>query len=511
MLRSVRTVTLLGVAVQFAAFARTAIIAASLGASLDVDAYNIGLIAPTFVSTVIGSWVQVSFVGRYTSLVTLGDERLAAAYRTRMLAIVLTLAAIFASLCFLLPQTILALFMPGIAPGLLATSVDALQVAGWTMLPIILADFIGLILNCHGRFLAAAMAPLFNALVSVAALLLWPTSGLSSLVWTLLLGSVAQLLVVSAALLQLKLRYPIDTRAAKGEVRRTLVLALPLLPAVMLSNAMAPMIQFRAAELGEGAVAVFGYAMRLHWALMQVLVMGLGTVLLPHFAALVSRNEKDEIVSLLRRLARVGMLVTLCLSAVIILMGNAIVDTLLGRGAFDSALGIQVAQIWAVLSLSLFPFAFGTFIAKLGQAMRQVSIILATSVASFLATLIMTKVGGFAHDLVVICIAPTAAVTAATCIWLIWLNRKFYARPVLADIAAAALRSIVVLVIPVFLDIGLRPLLGDLPGMIALGLRGIAFVAVVGALLWGLGWQRWFLAAQFARSERLPATASAAE
>ena len=83
MLGSTRTVVLFGIAVQIAAFMRTAIIAATLGASLDVDAYNLGLIAPSFISTVIGSWLQLSFIGRYTSLVTTGETRLAAAYRGR--------------------------------------------------------------------------------------------------------------------------------------------------------------------------------------------------------------------------------------------------------------------------------------------------------------------------------------------------------------------------------------------------------------------------------------------
>lgn len=63
MLRSTRTVMLLGIAVQIAAFLRTAIVAATLGTSLDVDAYNLGLIAPSFISTVIGSWLQMSFIG----------------------------------------------------------------------------------------------------------------------------------------------------------------------------------------------------------------------------------------------------------------------------------------------------------------------------------------------------------------------------------------------------------------------------------------------------------------
>ena len=58
MLRSTRVVVLLGVAVQIVAFLRTAIIAATLGTSPDVDAYNLGLIAPGFISTVVGAWLQ---------------------------------------------------------------------------------------------------------------------------------------------------------------------------------------------------------------------------------------------------------------------------------------------------------------------------------------------------------------------------------------------------------------------------------------------------------------------
>jgi peptidoglycan biosynthesis protein MviN/MurJ (putative lipid II flippase) len=90
---------------------------------------------------------------------------------------------------------------------------------------------------------------------------------LSALVWTLLLGSLAQCLVVMTALLRMRLSFPVETSVAKGEVRTTLMLALPLLPAMMLSNSIAAIIQFRAAQLGEGAVAIYGYVSRLDGAL----------------------------------------------------------------------------------------------------------------------------------------------------------------------------------------------------------------------------------------------------
>lgn len=209
MLRSTRTVILLSVAVQIAAFLRTAIIAATLGTSPDVDAYNLGLIAPSFISTVIGSWLQMSFIGRYTSLVTTGEDGLAAAYRGRMLVLVLCLALAFAGLCFLLPERIMALFMPPGQTAMIASAAAALKLSGLILVPIIFGDFIALILNSHGRFFAAALAPLINALVSVLGLSLWPSLDLSALVWTLLLGSLAQCFVVIAALLRMRLSFPL--------------------------------------------------------------------------------------------------------------------------------------------------------------------------------------------------------------------------------------------------------------------------------------------------------------
>jgi len=229
MLRSTRTVLLLGIAVQVAAFLRTAIIAAALGASPDVDAYNLGLIAPSFISTVTGSWLQMSFTGRYTSLVARGEKALAAAYRSRMLALVLGFALVFAGLCFVFPGRIMALFIPASKTATIASAAAALRLSGIILIPIISGDFIALILNSHGRFFAAALAPLFNALVSVLGLSLWPTVDLSALVWTLLMGSLAQCLVVLTALLRTRLGFPIETRTARAEVRTTLMLALPLL------------------------------------------------------------------------------------------------------------------------------------------------------------------------------------------------------------------------------------------------------------------------------------------
>lgn len=494
MLGSTRTVVLFGIAVQIAAFMRTAIIAATLGASLDVDAYNLGLIAPSFISTVIGSWLQLSFIGRYTSLVTTGETRLAAAYRGRMLILMLGLALAFASLCFLLPGHIMALFLPNGQPATVAAATAALRLSGLILVPIILGDFIALILNSHGRFFAAALAPLVNALVSVLGLLLWPSTDLSALVWTLLLGSLAQCLAVAMALKGMRLTFPVRTSAAKAEVRTTLMLALPLLPAMMLANSAAAIIQFRAAELGEGAVAIYGYASRLHGALAQILVIGLSTVLLPHFAALWSRGENAEVIILFRRLARCTILVVAYVMVGIFLMGETATRMLFERGVFDAQHAQQVSWLWGLLSLSLFPAAFGTFIAKFCQAVRGAGSILVSGTISFAVCWIVTWYGASLGSLSIVSAAVVASAVVVTCFWLAWLARRIPVVPILNDIGIASLRIGAILIPAVAVERWSSLYTSGWSSTPELLVRGSLYSITVLALLIATRSDRWFLA-----------------
>jgi putative peptidoglycan lipid II flippase len=494
MLRSTRTVLLLGVAVQIAAFVRTAIIAAALGASPDVDAYNLGLVAPSFISTVIASWLQMSFIGRYTSLVTTGEADLAAAYRGRMLVLVLGCALIFMGLCFLLPRQIMAMFMPNSQTATKALAAAALRLSGLILVPVIMSDFIALILNSHGRFFAAALAPLINASVSVLGVWLWSSLNLSVLVWTLLLGTVAQCVVVIVALLRMGLSFPVETSLAKVEVRTTLALALPLVPAMMLGNSASAIIQLRAAEIGEGAVAIFGYASRFHLALAQVLVIGLSTVLLPHFAALWSRGEKAEIIILFRRLARCTILVVAYLTLGIYLMGETTVRILLERGAFDAQHTQQVSWLWVVLSMSLFPFAFGTFIAKFCQAVRGAGSILVSGVISFATTLFVTWYGASVGSLSIVTGAVVASPVLVTCFWLFWLSRRLEIRPILKDIGIALFRMGLILVPAVAVERWSNLHTNGLSDTLGLLVRGSLYSLIVLLLLIVTRSHLWFLA-----------------
>jgi putative peptidoglycan lipid II flippase len=494
MRRSTQIVVLLGIAVQIAAFLRTTIIAAALGTSPIVDAYNLGLIAPTFISAVIGSWLQLSFIGRYVSLITANEAVLAAAYRSRMLKLVLSCALFFAVLCFSAPELLMALFIPADQSAMIVASAAALKLAGLVLIPVIVGDYLALVLNCHGHFFAAALAPLINALASVLGMWLWPSLDLMALVWTLLIGSLCQILVIIAALAAMPLKFTFKTDAASGEVRTAMVLGLPLLPAMMLGNATAAIIQFRAAQVGEGVVATYGYASRLHGALAQVLIIGLSTVLLPHFAALWSRGDKAGITMLFRRLARCTILVVAYATVGIFLMGETATEILFQRGAFSAQQTLEVSWLWALLSLSLFPQAFGTFIAKFCQAVRDARSLLATGIISFVTAWIVTWFGASVANMDIVISAVAVSFLATCCYWIFWLSKRVEIMPIMLDIAMAILRIGLILIPAVGIERWCSLYTNGLPDMLALVIRGLLFSLATVSVLLATRSHRWFLA-----------------
>jgi putative peptidoglycan lipid II flippase len=485
--RSARTVILLAIAVQFVAFLRTAIIAASFGASHVVDAYYLGTVAPSFISTVLVGCLQVSFLGRYAGLLANGDTDSAHAYRSGVLLFVIAISVLATLLCVGWPDVIFSVFLPGnTGAGALGGAI-ALSGIAYSLVPMVGADFLGLVMNAHGRFFAAALAPVINAAVSVVALLLWPTIDMSALVWTLVLGSCVQLIIIAIGVWRAGIIFSYRHGFARFEVWKTLGISLPVFPAIMLSNSANAILQFRTAELGEGGVAILNYALKLHFAISQILVVGFGTVLLPHFGSLWALGRHKEIAAVLRRLSHAGIVVSAFLFFGVATLGAPAVSVLFRRGQFDDALSAHVADIWLVLTLSVFPFALGTFIAKLAQAARRSTLILISSVISFCVTWIVATIGAKSGSLAIVALSFAVTFAATTTFWLFWLVRINPGAKMIVPETIKGLLVALLLIAPLaVLDVYVKRLTSGWPTFADVAFRGLGYTILFCGMAYAL-------------------------
>lgn len=452
MLAAISVVTVLGLLVQVVSVLRMVLIADAFGLSIEVDAYNLGLILPTLTALVMGSWIQTGYLGRYTALLTSGESSLAVEYRSSVLIWILLLLLPIVVTSAFFSLEIMSLLVPDSQAQ--ASSV-ALQGLCLTIVPIVIADFMGMTLNGHRRFFLAASAPLANVAVSVLALNFWPTQEIQALVWSLVLGACAQLLIVCPCYFKLGFRVRGKQARVRAELITTFLVSLPIIPAVFLSNSTLALIQLHAARLGEGVVALMGYATRLNMSLGQVLVVGVGTVLLPHFAALITRGDASAIVVLFRRLTRAGVFVGVLTLTGVFLFGEDGIRILLARGEFTIDSGREVAHIWVLLSFSIFPFLLGTFVAKYFQAKRQPWKILVSGMIAFMTTWVVCSTGVQMNSVELIAAGPVVSFSSVLTFWLYSLRDLYSPRTVAADVLNSMWRALVVMGPAVAIDLSL--------------------------------------------------------
>lgn len=492
MLGKAGIVSLFAILSQLVAFIRTAIMAFLFGASSVVDAYNLALVVPVLLSGVVGGWLQAGFVGRYMTL-RQHNEADAVHFSIAIGRMVLVIVAVLALAIFTFREPLASMLVPPASLGTRQLTEAALSVVAWSLVPTVLADFLGLILNCHGRFLAAATAPVVNAMVAAVALWLWPHHDLEALVQTLLLGWLAQMIVLAVAYKNAGLKFVARCPDMSDEIRTTLRLALPILPAVLFSNGTTVVIQLACSRLGEGAVAVYGYASRLHGALSQIMIVGIGTVLLPHLAGMLARQQRSQIGLLFQRLGRATMLGYAFILAGVFLLGDATILTILGRGKFDAALASAVADVWTILTVSLLPFAFATFLAKLFQAMQQPVLLSWSSLIAIVVTALVCYVGGNIDSLAVLVAAPLFAQLTVLGFFLACFRREFGPIASFADVFTAFARCALLVLPSMAVDVALNHLVSEHTSAWFLLLRVVLFIGIFLFAARVNRFQRWIL------------------
>ncbi len=389
MLRAARTVVVFGIVLQAAGVAKLLVVANYFGTGPRLDAYYLGLVIPTFAAAVLTGMLQTSFVPLYIRARSRAEDEVArnlASFALTWSALALGIVALAATLTRGAAMILLA------SDTSMQTRVE-LQAA---FLPLLwmapltsMADCGAMLLNAEGRFAAAASAPLLNIVVGTLVLATSRNLGIYALVWSLLAGLTAQLVVVLLALrrakipLRLRVKFPFSIRGALTAV------ALPVLISGVLGNLIPAFIQLIAARAGVGAVSAMGYALRLHNAVVQAVVISVSVVLLPHFARLSAEGRTAELRQSLERVFAATLLFFAAAVVLVSASGSRVLGILLQRGSFTAADAQQVSGVWLALTIGLLGATWGIFLARLFQAQRQPWVIARLAIVSVVVNAIL--------------------------------------------------------------------------------------------------------------------------
>ena len=360
MLKGILTVGGWTMASRVLGFVRDMLIAARLGAGPLADAFFVALQLPNLFRRLFGEGAfNAAFIPAFAGTLATQGPQAARDLAERMLALMAVWLSSMVVLGILVMPQLMGLLAPGFAavPAKLALAVELTRITFPYLLFICLTALVSGVLNGLDRFAAAAAAPIFFNLVSMATLLAltpYVATPAHALAWGVTASGVVQLGLVlwataRAGMALRILRPPSLTPEVRAVLRR-------MGPGVLgagvtqLNVVVGLMI---ASVLPAGAVSYLYYADRIGQLPLGVIGAAVGTALLP----LLSRQLRaGERLSAHRSMNRaIEFALVLCLPAAVGQAAAALplVETLFQRGAFGPAETAGTAAALSAYALGL--------------------------------------------------------------------------------------------------------------------------------------------------------------
>ncbi|HEV3052774.1 MAG TPA: murein biosynthesis integral membrane protein MurJ, partial [Longimicrobium sp.] len=344
MLKGILTVGGWTMASRVLGFARDMLIAARLGAGPLADAFFVALQLPNLFRRLFGEGAfNAAFIPAFAGTLATQGPQAARDLAERMLALMTVWLSFLVLLGNLAMPQLLALMTPGFGavPAKLALAVELARITFPYLLLICLTALVSGVLNGLDRFAAAAAAPIFFNLVSMAALFVltpYVATPAHALAWGVTVSGVVQLGLVlwatARAGMALRLWRPPSLTPEVRAVLRRMGPGVLGAGVTQLNVVVGLMI---ASVLPAGAVSYLYYADRIGQLPLGVIGAAVSTALLP----LLSRQLRaGERLSAHRSMNRaVEFALVLCLPAAVGQAAAALplVETLFQRGAFGPA------------------------------------------------------------------------------------------------------------------------------------------------------------------------------
>jgi len=414
-------------------FCRDILIAAYLGAGPMADAFFVALKLPNLFRRLFGEGAfNAAFVPAFATALTRQGPAVARQLAERLATLMAMWLSLLCGLGIVFMPQVLAVLAPGFSgrgAGQMALAVELTRIVFPYLVFICLTALVSGVLNAMGRFTAAAAAPIFFNVLSMAALFAlspFVATPAHALAWGVMASGAVQLALVWWAAAQAGMGLlPVLPRLSAPEkaVLRKMVPGLLGAGVTQLNLAVDVVI---ASLLPAGAVSLLYYADRVAQLPLGVIGVAISTALLPMLAAQLSAGQA---LSAHRSMNR-GLEITLalCVPAAVALavLAQPIMAVLFQRGAFTADDARGAAEVLVVYAAGLPAFVLVKALAPgffaRGDTRTPVIIGLACVALNLALNLLFLWTGWLGAPGIALATVVSAWANAAAMAWL--LNRR---------------------------------------------------------------------------------------
>lgn len=439
---SVSGIMFLTVLGQILAFGREAVFAAYFGISYQADAYIIATQIPVTLYAVIGVGITTAFLPIYTQKVKREGIKQANYFINNATTIFVVIALVFSLLGIVFAEQLVYLFAPSYSGEVKQLSITLTRIAFPGVIFTSLFNILKAVHNAWESFFVPVTATYIQSIVIIASIvLLGNRYGVLAAIFGLLLAVALEVVVLY---LTIKKRYiwkPV-LKLNDPDLKRIVKLIVPIIIGVGIAEINMIINRILATGLSTGSVAALNYSGKLVNIFSGLLASGLGVVGYQKLSSLFAEDRIDDIQTVLNKYLSITCLISLPITAGLILLNEELITIIFARGAFTASAVELTSHVCIFYSLGLLFVVIREIASKTYYAMNDTMTPMINSAIgvafNIVLNLILVRYLGAAGLAL-----ATSISSAFICILLLINVRKNFQRPNFRPFYTTLLKSII--------------------------------------------------------------------
>jgi putative peptidoglycan lipid II flippase len=342
---------------RVAGLVREIVAASYFGIKGPMSAFTIAFQVPNLVRSLFAdAAIQAAFVPVFTEELEKGNKREAFRLASTLIYLVTLVLGAITAIFVLAAPLIVPIFAPGFSGEILDLTVTLSQILFPILILLGATGMVVGVLNSYDRFAAFAISPFFwNVVIILVLVLLEPAFHGNNRIYAyaigVLVGTVVQLAIPAWDLRHTPFRFTRDINWHLPDVRRVLLLMLPVTLSLGLINFDLLLNSIVGTLVSEEAPAAIDKAFRIYMLPQGIFSVAVATVAFPTLARFAARQEWENLRHTMANGMRQILLLLIPAAAAVLVLSVPMTRLVYQRGEFDAAQTHLVAQ-------ALFWFAF---------------------------------------------------------------------------------------------------------------------------------------------------------
>ncbi|MDH7913952.1 lipid II flippase MurJ [Winogradskyella sp. SYSU M77433] len=357
-LRSMLIVAIVTFFIKGLAFYKETVIASSFGLSEVLDTFLVAVLIPTFVQSVFLNSLKNLFIPNYIIEIKNGSNK--GGFQSLVFLMTLIVSLVSILVCYFFMDFFLENIYPGHTENYYALVKNQLNIILPSLVLWGFSTVISGLLEVDNKFFVATIHQFFPLIIMLLFLFfLKENLGDKVLAYGTLVGSLSSFLFLLTYAI-----YSNKLLLSKPAMNTNSKMMLSQLPPKITSSFLSSMNnfidQFFAGQLVVGSIAALNYGNRIPAFGVTIVIMALGSVLLPHFSRLVN-TDINLAYKYLFKILKIVVSTSVIVVIIVIFFSDVIVEIWLERNEFTHDDTIKVSLIQKILLFNV-PFYLCTLI-----------------------------------------------------------------------------------------------------------------------------------------------------